>query len=112
MVHRDRNGEEVGLFVPPCQGRGEEDVTAACRGQVNQWQDGRAPPRIAPHQVRISEHGEVNGELCTPKGEEGGGGADPLPPSSSALAGSNPRASTATSSPDPAQIPSGATPQR
>jgi len=29
---------------------------------------GRAPPRTAKHQVRIPAHGEVNGELCAPKG--------------------------------------------
>jgi len=29
---------------------------------------GSPPPRIAQHQVRISAHGEVNGELCAPKG--------------------------------------------
>jgi len=30
-------------------------------GLVNKWQDGRAPLRIAYHQMRIPAHGEVNG---------------------------------------------------
>jgi len=35
-------------------------------GPVNKWQYGRAPPRIAKHQVRISAHGKMNCDfLCT-----------------------------------------------
>jgi len=35
-------------------------------GQVNKWPDGRAPPRIAYHQVRIPAHGEECGEPFAP----------------------------------------------
>jgi len=35
-------------------------------GQVNKWEDGRAPPRIAYHQVRIPAH--EYGELLQPRG--------------------------------------------
>jgi len=40
-------------------------------GQVNKWQGGRAPPRMASHQVRIPAHSEENGELFALKGVPG-----------------------------------------
>jgi len=46
-------------------------------GEVSEWQDARAPPRIAQHRVRMSAHGEPDGEPCAPPGGGVGGLCDP-----------------------------------
>jgi len=57
-------------------------------GQVNKWQDGRAPLRFAEeHQGKISVHGEIYGELSAPKGRKISAPVVCIPPCRSACGG-------------------------
>lgn len=50
--------------LPPRSGGGGSSVTT--------WQDGRAPPRTAQHQVQIPAHVRFMASFCAPPGEGGG----------------------------------------
>jgi len=54
--------------APALEGRGLIPTPPFAGGPVNKWQDGRAPPRIALHQVQIPAHGEEMVSFLHPRG--------------------------------------------